>query len=124
MGAGFAELFLDRERSGGQIVSHSGRGIHADTQLEPQTENLDAAGSAKSRCQTRAGGEENARVVSVKDSLLLRPRWPALVWCCYVEPVDLPVCPGGHDFPRSHGDVPIHPRIVAPFAMADVGQDF
>ena len=59
------EFVLDRERSGGQIVSHSGRSIHANAQPEPQTENLDAAGSAESRCQTRAGREENARIVSV-----------------------------------------------------------
>src|SRR2546429_9703096 len=61
MGAGFAELFLDGVRSGGQTVPHSGRGVHADAQPEPQAKNFDAPGGVEPRRAARAGGEENAR---------------------------------------------------------------
>ena len=47
MGAGSAELLLDRNRSRGQTVPDAGRSLHADARDEPQTENLDAPGGAE-----------------------------------------------------------------------------
>src|SRR5438876_3131484 len=65
MGAGPAELLLDGNRGGGQIISDSGKRLRAGFEPEPKTERRHAAGGPQPRHQARAGRQKNARLVSI-----------------------------------------------------------
>jgi hypothetical protein len=68
VGAGLAKFLLGRNGSGGQVVSYFGKRVDASFEFEPEGKNSDAAGGNERGRETRAGGEENAGVVSVTHS--------------------------------------------------------
>src|SRR5437867_131057 len=66
MGAGFAELLLERNRSGGQIVPHPGKRLWPNPDVEPETKAFNAHGCPERRSQPPLQGKEPARIVSVR----------------------------------------------------------
>src|SRR5258706_14563020 len=63
VGAGFAELFLGRDRGGGQAVPDFGERLHANRDRGPKTKAPDADGGPQPGGETGAGGEKDKRVV-------------------------------------------------------------
>ena len=65
MGAGFAELFLERDGSDGQAVPDSGRGVHENAGTEPEAKNVHAPGGVEPGNQPGARREKDAGAVPV-----------------------------------------------------------
>src|SRR3954464_7989151 len=65
MGAGFAELFLGRNRSGGQIVPNSRNRIHSNPWDGAKRKNTDAPGGAQPGDQARSGSKKDSGIISV-----------------------------------------------------------
>src|SRR5437899_2897774 len=65
VGAGLAELLLDRVRSGGQAVPNPGGRLRPDPELEPQRKNPHAPGRLEPGHQARGGSEAEAGALPV-----------------------------------------------------------
>ena len=70
MGAGFAELFLERNRGGGQAVQDPGNRLDASPEPAPPAKHFHAPGRDEPGRQASAGGEKITGIVSVIDNYL------------------------------------------------------
>jgi glutamate dehydrogenase/leucine dehydrogenase len=61
-------FFWTETEGGGQALQDDGSGLYANSEHEPQTQNLDADGGVERGDQTGAGGEADAGTVSIMTS--------------------------------------------------------
>src|SRR5262245_21039861 len=69
MGAGLAELLLERDRGGGQTVPHPRRRLHSDAQPQPQESNQHAAGGLECWSETRGRSQTGPGLVSLAEAV-------------------------------------------------------
>src|SRR5512140_1634745 len=96
MGAGLAELFLGRDRSGGQAFPDPGDGLQPSGLDQPETKAPDAAGSVKCGNQARPGSQADARSVPLSVACRTTPCVVAYTSGFHAFRVELPLLGGFH----------------------------